>query len=243
MTASNQIYSGGILLKADAGINLKQQQRLPPTTPSPRQSRMSTTRLRLPSLRLQRQRHPAAPGGEHLPWCHGAEHRWNNYSGSVTILDFTAATAPQDDILYNNVPTPGALSLFGGSCPQRAQAARCAWRDTHPALWKHHRGRHAVLPRNAGGHGWSHECLRGHHHPERRHRSHRFHAWRGRQHHLPGMAEGFVGPFAAYASSTGQRSWARVSGGVLSAGYLGDTAYGTGSSLALTPSRRRPTWA
>lgn len=41
--------------------------------------------------------------------------RAGTFAGGVTILDFSAGTAPTDNILYNGAATPGALNMIGGN--------------------------------------------------------------------------------------------------------------------------------
>ena len=236
MTASNQIYSGGILLKADAGINTSSSGTnstnnaitAPITDEGPTGSafhRFAFNGNGTLLLQAANTYRGATVLGRQV----------NNYSGSVTILDFTAATAPQDDILYNNVPTPGALSFFGALSPSvlRLQGAPG---ETHNQRFGNITvgGTQSSLELLAGAGGAMNVSVGTITQSDAT----------GAIVFMPGtggsitstMAEAFVGPFAAYVSPTGQRSWARVvTGGVLSAGYLGDTAYGTGSSLALAP--------
>lgn len=39
----------------------------------------------------------------------------SGYTGGITVLDYAAATAPQQDILYNGLATPGGLDLIGSN--------------------------------------------------------------------------------------------------------------------------------
>lgn len=236
MTASNQIYSGGILLKADAGINTSSSSSnstnnaitAPITDEGPTGSAFhrfafhGNGTLLLQAANTYR---GATVLGRQV----------NNYSGSITVLDFTAATAPQDDILYNNVVTPGALSFFGALSPSVLRLQGVAG-ETHNQRFGNITvgGTQSSLEMQAGSGGVMNVSVGTITQSDAT----------GAIVFMPGaggsitssMAEGFVGPFAAFAASTGQRSWARVvTGGALSAGYLGDTAYGTSSSLELAP--------
>ncbi|GEP40833.1 autotransporter-associated beta strand repeat-containing protein [Brevifollis gellanilyticus] len=237
MTSSNQIYSGGILLKADAGINTSSSGSnstnnaitAPITDEGPtgfafhRFSFNGDGTLLLQAANTYR-------GATVL----GRASLGNN--GSVTILDFTAATSPQDDILYHNVPAPGGLSLYGGASPTvlRLQGETG---ETHIQRLGNVTvaGTQSSVELVAGAGGAINVSM-GTITQGDATGAVVFNAGTGGSFTTSGMSEGLVGSFAAYTSSSGQRSWARVgAGGVLSAGYFGDTFYTTGSSLATAP--------
>ncbi|MES2598178.1 MAG: autotransporter-associated beta strand repeat-containing protein [Verrucomicrobiota bacterium] len=234
MTSSNQVYSGGILLKADAGINTSSSGSnatnnaitAPITDEGPtgfafhRFSFNGDGTLLLQAANTYRG--ATVLGRSSL-----------GYNGSVNILDFTAATSPQDDILYNNVATPGALSFFGAVSPTvlRLQGETG---ETHIQRLGNVTvgGTQSSLELVAGA-GGAINVTTGTITQSDATGAIVFMPGAGGSITTSGMGEGLVGPFAAYVSSAGQRSWARVvTGGVLTAGYVGDTAYDTGTSLA-----------
>lgn len=155
------------------------------------------------------------------------------YSGGITILDFTAATAPQDDILYQGLATPGGLQLIGGNS--------------------------ATVLRFSGRDGWSHEQRFGDLAVSGTHSAMELQAGSGGAIHLrlgaitrsgnatlavvgpasgaitTSQADGFLGPWLSYQTAAGARSWARVQGGVLGAGFVGEVEHVTGGLLDAAP--------
>lgn len=237
MTASNQIYSGGILLKADAGINTSSSSSnstnnaitAPITDEGPTGSAFhrfafhGNGTLLLQAANTYR---GATVLGRQV----------NNYSGSVTILDFNAATAPQDDILYNGVATPGELSLFGALSPSVLRLQGTAGESHNQRFGNITVGGTQSSLELLAGTGGAMNVSTGTITQSDATGAIVFLAGAGGSITTTGMTEGLVGPFAAYVSLTGQRSWAQaVTGGALSAGYLGDTAFTTGTSLDLAP--------
>lgn len=236
MTASNQIYSGGILLKADAGINTSSSGSnstnnaitAPITDEGPTGSAFhrfafhGNGTLLLQAANTYR---GATVLGRQV----------NNYSGSITVLDFTAATAPQDDILYNNVVTPGALSFFGALSPSVLRLQGVAG-ETHNQRFGNITvgGTQSSLEMQAGSGGVMNVSVGTITQSDATGAIVFMNGTGGSI--TSSMAAGFVGPFAAYVSPTGQRSWAQVvTGGALTAGYRGDTPFATGTSLELAP--------
>ncbi len=155
------------------------------------------------------------------------------YSGGITILDFTAVTAPQDNILYQGLATPGALQLIGGNS---ASVLRLTGRDGQS-----HRqhfgdlsvsGTHSVIELQAGSGGEMHLSAGAI-------------ARSGNATLTVGgpaagaftttQADGFLGPWLSYQTAAGARSWARVQGGVLGAGFAGEVELATGGLLDAEP--------
>lgn len=237
MTSSNQIYSGGILLKADAGINT--------SSSSSNATNNAITAPITDEGPTGYAFHRFAFNGDGTLLLQAANtYRGATvlgrsslaYTGSVTVLDFTAATSPQNDILYNNVATPGALSLYGAVSPTVLRLQGEAG-ETHTQRLGNVTvgGTQSSVDLMAGAGGAINVSM-GTITQSDATGAVVFNAGTGGSFTTTGMSAGLVGPFASYASSSGQRSWAQVlAGGTLAAGYFGDTAYTTGSSLATAP--------
>lgn len=155
------------------------------------------------------------------------------YSGGITILDFTAATAPQDDILYHGLATPGAVQLIGGNS---ATVLRLAGRDgqSHEQRFGDLAvsGTHSAMELQAGSGGAIQVQLGT--------------ITRSGNATLTVVgpaagaitttqADGYLGPWLSYQTAAGARSWAQVQGGVLGAGFAGDVGYVTGELLDEAP--------
>jgi fibronectin-binding autotransporter adhesin len=155
------------------------------------------------------------------------------YSGGITILDFTAATAPQDDILYHGLMMPGALDLIGGNS---ASVLRLTGRDGQV----HHQrfgdltvsGTHSVIDLQAGSGGGMNLSAGG--------ITRSGNATLTVSGPVAGaftttQADGFLGPWLSYQTAAGTRSWAQVQGGVLGAGFAGEVEHVTGGLLDASP--------
>ena len=155
------------------------------------------------------------------------------YSGGITILDFTAASAPQDDILYQGLASPGDLQMIGGNS---ATVLRLAGRDGQV----HHQrlgdlavsGTHSGIELLAGSGGEMHLSAGA--------ISRSGNATLTIGGPVAGaftttQADGFLGPWLSYQTAAGARSWARVQGGVLGAGFAGEVVHATGGLLGADP--------
>lgn len=233
MTGSNQVFSGGILLTADAGINTSSSGNVnsannaitaPITDGGAGHAFYRFAFAGNGALLLQAAN--TYGGATVLGW------QASNYTGSVTVLDFTAASSPQNNILYHGIATPGALNFFGAVSPS-VMRLRGKVDESHSQHFGDLGvgGTHSALELEAGAGGSMSVSLGNISLTDAT----------GGIVFQPGvggvitssMAEGFVGAFASYVSPLGQRSWARVTaGGVLGAGYAGDVPYATGQSLA-----------
>lgn len=156
------------------------------------------------------------------------------YSGGITILDFTAATAPADDILYNGLAEPGNLSFIGGNS---ASVLRLLGRDgaTHSQRFATLlvNGSHSVMELQAGPGGAMNISFAG---ISRTDALATFDI-RGPSAGVISTSQpsGPLGPWASFTSEAGFRSWAQVVAGALTHGNLGRLEYSTGDSLAASP--------
>lgn len=152
------------------------------------------------------------------------------YSGGITILDFAAAGAPQDDILYNGLATPGGLTFLGGNSPSVLRLAG-ADAQTHSQRLGDVTagGTHGVLELLPGAGGTMNVSLGAFTRTDNRATLAVLGPATGTV--TSTHAEGFVGPWISYTAADGARSWARVTGGVLGAGFSGDTLFATGDDL------------
>ncbi|MEN3943832.1 autotransporter-associated beta strand repeat-containing protein [Prosthecobacter sp. SYSU 5D2] len=151
-------------------------------------------------------------------------------AGGITILDFAATGAPQDNILYNGVATPGGLELLGsnigstslvlngkaGAINSQAMGDVTA-RQTRSvvtmvsgdggtmnlSLGNISRVANGMIAFNAPAQGQI----------------------------TSSMADAVLGPWATFKSGGGVQSWAQLSGGVLT-GFSGSTPHVTGVSPA-----------
>jgi autotransporter-associated beta strand protein len=135
MTGSNSNYAGGILLTANAGVNTSSS------------GGTNATGITISG--------PITDGGNNFDFyrfAFGGEgslilsaantyggatflgRQVNNYAGSVTILDFGAATAPAADILYHGLAQPGDVRFFGGNSPSVLRLAGAAGMENSQRL-------------------------------------------------------------------------------------------------------------
>ncbi len=233
MTGSNQILSGGILLTADGGLNSSSSGNVHTAnsaiTAPITDNGMNRAFYRFAfagdgSLLLQAAN---TYGGATMLGFPAA-----NYTGSVTTLDFTAATSPADNILYNGLATPGDVNFFGAVSPSVLQLRGKA-NTTHSQNLGNIGigGTQSSLELQAGAGGGMNVSFGSIVQTD----ATGFLVFNPGQGGLfsSSMAEGFVGPFTAFVTPLGQRSWTRVlTGGTLSSGYVGDVPYVTGDSLS-----------
>lgn len=156
------------------------------------------------------------------------------YSGGITLLDFTAATSPSDDILYNGVADPGSLSFIGGNS---VSVLRLLGKDgaVHSQRFAGLlvNGTHSALEVLSGAGGTINVSFAG---ISRTDPLATFDI-RGPSSGAitTTQAAGPLGAWASFTSDTGARSWAQVVSGALTHGYHGRLAYATGDSLAAAP--------
>lgn len=234
MTANNVTLSGGILLSADAGINTSS-------------SSSNATGIIINA--------PITDNGGNYSFSHiafngngtmtlAAANTYGgatilgkssvSYTGSITILDFTASTSPQNDILYNGLTTPGGLVLNGG-------VSVSTLRLTGADLQTHSQRFGNVTVSGTAG---SIELLAG--------VGGMINMKLGTVTQTTATAtlaiynplatnlisttsNGFIGPWASYTGELGRRSWAQGVGGQLTSGYVGSVVYATGGSLSTSP--------
>lgn len=157
-----------------------------------------------------------------------------SYSGGVTILDFTAATAPQNDIIYNGLATPGRLDFIGGNSPSVLRlAGKSGQTNSQRFANVTVNGTHNALELLAGSGGAVNLTMGTLTRTD-------VNATMSITGPTSGsitttQPDGFLGPWLSYTAGNGSRSWGKVAGGVIASGYAGDTAYVTGDSLSSAP--------
>lgn len=163
--------------------------------------------------------------------------RAGNFAGGVTILDFTAATAPTADILYSNSTPAGALALIGGSnsatvlnLTGKASTANSQRFDAVSVTGSSTTiGGLAVINLTSGTSGSMSLSLGN--------------ITRSGTGMLAftapasgtistTTASGFLGPWATFRTAAGSTTWAQVAGGVVTGGFVGDLAYTTGTAIS-----------
>jgi len=158
----------------------------------------------------------------------------STYSGGITILDFTAATSPQNDILYNGLTTPGNLNFIGGNS---VSVLRLLGKDGQTDSQRLGNitvsGTHSSLELYSGVVGTVNLSIGTFTHTD-------VNATLAVVAPTSGaitttQADGFVGPWLTYTGGNGSRSWALPAGGLLGNGYRGDIFHTTGSSLSSAP--------
>ncbi|MBB5030608.1 beta strand repeat-containing protein [Prosthecobacter vanneervenii] len=236
MIASNITYSGGFTLTADAGVNTSS-------------SGSNSTGIVINA--------PITESGGSFSFSRFAFNgngtlsmaAANTYSGatvlgravsgttgSVTILDFTAATSPQNDILYNGVTTPGALSFIGGGA---VTTLRLAGKDGQTNSQRFGNvtvgGTFSTLELLPGVGGNVNVSLGTITQTSTAGALSVYNPLASNSLSTT-SAPGFFGPWLTYTGEMGRRSWAQAtSTGLLSSGYSGSAAYTTGGSLSTTP--------
>lgn len=234
--SNNTTMSGGILLTADAGVH------------SNFSGANGTTGLVINS--------PITDGGNNFAFHRFAFTRGNGtltlsaantyggatvlgralsgYSGGITILDFTAPTAPQDNIIYNGLSTPGALSFIGGNS---ATVLRLTGKESvnHSQAFGNTtvNGTHSVLELQSGLGGSMNMSLGT---LTRTDKNATFSITAPTSGSVTTtQPDGFLGAWATYTDNQFSRSWAQVISGAITNGYIGDTLYTTGESLSAAP--------
>ncbi|HYF35034.1 MAG TPA: filamentous hemagglutinin, partial [Prosthecobacter sp.] len=157
-----------------------------------------------------------------------------SYSGGITILDFTAATSPQDDILYNGLTTPGDLNIIGGNSVSVLRLVGKSGQTHSQRLGNVTvSGTHSALELQSGEGGAMNLSLGALSHTDLASTLAVTGPASGSI--TTTQADGFLGPWLTYTSPDYRRSWAKVAGGALANGFAGDTTYATGTSLNAAP--------
>jgi len=158
----------------------------------------------------------------------------SGYSGSVTILDFTAITAPQDNILYHGLLAPGDLSFIGGTSASLLRLTGKAG-ETHRQWFGDVsvNGTANALELQAGAGGTINVSLGSFSRTD-------ITSTLSITGPVSGaitttQAPGFLGPWLSYTDGNGSRSWAKVSEGMITSRFAGDILYATGQSLSAAP--------
>jgi len=156
----------------------------------------------------------------------------SGYTGGITILDFAAASAPVDDIVYNGLSSAGALSLIGGNIAPTVLRLTGKDATTNEQRFGNVTvsGTHSAIELTSGAGGAVNLRLGT--------------LTRGATSStltisgpasgavFTTQADGFIGPWVTYAAASGARSWAQVVSGVMTAGFAGNAAYVTAGSLS-----------
>ena len=157
-----------------------------------------------------------------------------SYSGGITILDFSATGAPQNNILYNGLATPGNLNLASGNSATTLRLIGNAGQTNSQSFNNLSvSGAYNVLELISGSGGTMNLSFGNISRVETT-------AVLSVLAPLSGtisttQTTGFVGPWMSYTSAYGARSWAQVVGGAVAGGYAGDVTLATGQSLSTSP--------
>lgn len=154
------------------------------------------------------------------------------FSGAITILDFAATTSPQNDILYHGLATPGGLTLIGGN--HAPSILRVTGKD---GVVNNQRlgnvtvsGTHSTVELTSGSGGSVNLSVGSFSRSQAN-------STLTLQAPVSGtvtttQTEGLIGPWMTFVDATGTRSWGQVTGGLIQAGYSGDSFFVTGGSLS-----------
>lgn len=156
------------------------------------------------------------------------------YSGGITILDFAAATAPQNDILYNNLVAPGNLDFIGGNSSTVLRLAG-ANGETHLQRLGNMsvNGTHNALELQTGLLGTINVTMGTISRTDPTSTLSIIGPSSGSI--TTTQADGFYGPWMSYTAGNYRRSWAQITGGVIGSEYAGNLTYATGDSLSSSP--------
>lgn len=163
--------------------------------------------------------------------------RAGSNNAGVTTLDFSAATAPETDILYHGVANAGTLNLNAGTnaatvlnltgkagtvnSQRFGDVIVNGYSTTNSGLTVINltSGTGGSMSLSVGGitrSGLGLVAMRG-----------------------PAsgtitttMSDGFLGPWATYRDASGVTTWAKVSGGVVTGGFTGNLGYTTGTAIS-----------
>lgn len=155
------------------------------------------------------------------------------YHGGVTILDFTAASAPASDIVYNNVGTAGGLDLIGGAGSSTVLRLNGAANEINSQRFGDvtFTGTRSVIQVNSGTKGTMNLTL-----GNLTRTGSTLVTFEGPASGSISTtrADSFLGPQVSYVSASGTAgasSWARIVGGKVTGGFAGDTSYATGANI------------
>lgn len=151
-------------------------------------------------------------------------------AGGITILDFAASGAPQDNILYNGVATPGGLELLGSTIGSTALVlnGKAGVINTQALGNVTARQTRSVVTLVSGDGGTMNLSLGNISRVTTGMVA--FNAPAQGQ-ITTSMADAVLGPWATFKSGDGLQTWAQVSDGVLM-GFSGSTPFVTGVSPA-----------
>lgn len=234
--SNNTTISGGILLTADAGVHTNFS------------GANGTTGIVINS--------PITDGGNNFAFHRFAFTRGNGtltlsaantyggatvlgralsgYAGGITVLDFTAVTAPQNNILYNGLTTPGALSFIGGNSSSVLRLTGKSG-ETHSQWFGNVtvNGTHSALELQPGFGGSINMSIGT---LTRTDKNATFSITGPSSGSITTtQPDGFLGAWSSYTDSNFSRSWAKVTGGVVGSGFTGDINFSTGESLSAAP--------
>lgn len=157
-----------------------------------------------------------------------------SYSGGITVLDFSAATAPLTNILYNDLATPGNLVMASGNSAttlrlvgKAGQTSSQAFKDLSVS------GAYNVLELISGANGTMNVSIGNISRVETTATLSVLAPFSGTI--TTTQAAGFLGPWMSHTSAYGARSWGQVVDGALAGGYAGDTTLASGQTLSEPP--------
>ncbi|SKA88169.1 PEP-CTERM protein-sorting domain-containing protein [Prosthecobacter debontii] len=157
----------------------------------------------------------------------------SGFAGGINILDFSAAAAPVNDLIYNNVPTAGPLNLIGGTgsvtvlqVNGKASTANSQRFGNVTAS-----GLRSTISATSGAGGSVNLTLGS----LARTGNGLLTLIKPQSGSIQvGNADGFLGPWATVIDTNGESHWASAVGGELEA-FTGDTDYTTGMDLSTLP--------
>lgn len=157
-----------------------------------------------------------------------------SYSGGITVLDFSAVGAPQNNILYNGLTTPGNLVLASGNSATTLRLVGNA-EQTNSQAFKDLSvsGAYNVLELISGIGGTMNLSFGNISRVETTAAFSVLAPFSGTI--STTQAAGFTGPWMSYSSAYGARSWAQVVAGAVVGGYTGDTVLAAGQNLGASP--------
>lgn len=153
----------------------------------------------------------------------------SSYNGGTTILDFSAATAPVQNILYNGLATPGGLDVVGGNTSTTLiLTGKAATTNSQSLGALAVSGTRSVIQLNSGTGGQMNLSVGA--------------ITRSGSGLLAMVgpasgsisttqADGFLGPWATYTTATGGTTWAQVVAGKVTADFKGTSFHSTGTAL------------
>lgn len=157
-----------------------------------------------------------------------------SYSGGITVLDFSAVGAPQNNILYNGLTTPGNLVMASGNSATTLRLVGNAGQTNNQAFKDLSvSGAYNVMELISGTGGTMNLSFGNITRVETTAVLNVMAPFSGTI--STTQAAGFAGPWMSYSSAYGARSWAQVIGGAIVGGYTGDTVLAAGQNLGAAP--------